>query len=128
MRSNCGEHVFVELGKSIVRNAGDRGSECLQSPHGSREADLPGVFSMPGRRLGDDRPDQVVCQQVCPELLAHHVGSLAAEHVPMQHDLEGTQVDFRIPAKTIQLCDLGLQELLRIEQRRGDDDRSGAIT
>ena len=66
MRSNCREHVVVKRDELLPWDVGKHGTERLQRPHRSLEADLTWIFAMPGRRLRNHRSDQVVRQQNGP--------------------------------------------------------------
>ena len=55
------------------------------------------MFSMRCRGLCDDSSDQVVGEQMRPDFLANHVGSLASQHVHVHHGFEAAKIDLSVP-------------------------------
>ena len=49
------------------------------------------------RRLSDDRANEVAGQDVCPQLLANHFGSLAPQLVHLPGSFQGLQIKLSVP-------------------------------
>src|SRR5262249_55532729 len=84
----------------------DLGGERRDGLLGTLETDLPRLdFALAGGHR-HDRAQQVVSQQVRPDLLAHHLWTLAAQHVHLHHRLDRADVDLPLPPPLVQPADL----------------------
>src|SRR5215472_12164689 len=77
-------------------------------------------------RLSHDRTDQVVRQDVRPNLLADKFWRLAAQQIHLESDLDRPQIELLVPASAIDLSKIVLGVPVGIEQRRGDDQAANA--
>ena len=94
----------------------------LQRLQGTLEADRARLDVVPECGLSHDRPDQVVCQDVRPDFFANQLGCLASQDVHLHRGLDRAQIEFVIPAGTIQQCQILLRRLLGIQQGRHHDE------
>jgi hypothetical protein len=69
----------------------------FQGLDGALEADRTWFEIVLVRCLSDDRANQVVGQDVCPQFLANQFGSLAAQHVHLHGLFEGSQIELSVP-------------------------------
>jgi hypothetical protein len=67
---------------------GDHGLERLERLQRALETDGPRLEPVPTGRLGHDRADQVVRQDVGPQFLPDQLRRLAPQHVHLEHLLE----------------------------------------
>ena len=86
------------------------------------EADRSRLHAVLRRRLGHDRADEIVGQDVRPDLLADEFRRLAAQDVHLHRRLDRSQIEFVVPAGTIQSRQVFLGRFLGIEQGRDHDD------
>ena len=94
--------------------------------HGVLEAQVTRVDAGIARGLRHQQPDQVVRQQMDPQLLLVHLRRLAAQHVHARGGLEVAQVQFDIPAPRIQRREIVLADLAMFQQR-GDQHLVGDL-
>ncbi len=78
------------------------------------------------RGLRDNRADQIVGQDVRPDLLMHRLGCFAAKVVHLHCRLDRSQVEFVVPPGAIQGRQVVLRGLQRVQQRRDHHDPFGA--
>src|SRR3974390_2503128 len=78
------------------------GQQHLERPF---ETDLAWWDVMQLRGLSHHFVNEIVRQEVCPQLLLHRFGRLASEYVHLQYALERTQIEFGVPALPKQLRD-----------------------
>jgi len=71
----------LRKGRELFAPQGNDRLERLQRLERRLEADRPRVDAVSAGRLGDDRADQIVGQDVRPHLLAHQFRHLAPQHV-----------------------------------------------
>ena len=106
----------------LVSNQGLKGLEDLKR---RLEAEGSRWDPVPAGRLCHERADQVVGQDVCPDLLPDQFRCLAPEHVHLERDLDRSQVEFIVPPRPIECGQIRLGRLLGVQQGRHDDDRPG---
>ena len=58
-----------------------------------------------------------VGENVCPDFLSYLFGRLTAQDVHLHGLLQRPQIEFAIPARTIELCKITGRHSLRIQQR-----------
>jgi len=95
---------------------------------GAGETDLARLLAVQQGRGGRRRANQIVSQNRRPDFPMNHLGRLAANVPQVQGRFDTANIQLRIPAETIQLCDVLFGGLVRIDQRRDDVDRAGATT
>ncbi len=86
--------------------------ECL---NGSLEADRSWFDAVLFCGLSHDRTDEIVGQDVCPKFLPDEFRCLASQDVHLQRLFQGPEIQLRIPARTIELCEVGNCELLCVQ-------------
>ncbi len=79
----------------------------FQGLDGALEADRTWFEMVFVRCLSDDRANQVIGQDMCPQFLANQFGSLAPQHVHLHGLFEGLQIEFGIPPGAIQFRQFG---------------------
>jgi len=89
------------------------------------EAELAGQAVGQQGGLGHQQSDQVVGQKIYPDLLDHHLRCLAAQHLHAQGGLDVAQVQFHVPAFSIELFQSAFGRLFRAQQRRHQDLAAG---
>ena len=81
---------------------GNQRLKCFQCLNGSLEADSTGFESVLVGGLCDDRADEIVSQDVRPDLLPHEFWCLATQDVHLHGLLERPQVEFGVPAGAVE--------------------------
>ena len=76
--------------------------------------------------LCHDRADQVISEDMGPDLLPHQLRRLAAQDVHLQRNLDRSQIKFVVPPGTIQIGQVALGKLVGVEQGCYHDDGLGA--
>ena len=94
--------------------------ETLSNPFGPElyrmfEAQLPRMHAGLHCRLGYQEADQIVGEQVYPELLLAHLRGVATQHFHAQSRLDVSQVELDVPPARVQLSQLSFACLARIE-------------
>jgi len=109
----------IEQQRDIGPSIAAKGARVPLAPqlHGMFEAQLPRRLSAVRGRLGHQQADQVVGEQVRPQLLLDHRRSPATQHVHAERRLEATEVEFDAPATLVQRVELGLVNAAGLEQR-----------
>ena len=69
----------------------------FQGLDGTLEAERTRFKMVFVRRLSEDRANEVVRQDMCPQLLADQFGSLAPQHVHLHGSFQRPQIEFGIP-------------------------------
>jgi len=90
------------------------------------ETDGSRLDSVLAGRLSHDRTDQVVSQDVRPDLLADKLWCLAAQQIHLHRDLDRPQIEFLVPASAIGKSEIVLGVLVGVQQRRDDDEATNA--
>lgn len=72
--------------------------KCLQRLDRSFEADRSRVDVVFAGGLGDDGADEVVSQNVRPDLLPNQLRCLAAQDIHLHRLLERSQIEFTLPS------------------------------
>ena len=73
-------------------------------------------------------PDQIVGQQAGPEFAADHLGTLAAEHLQAERDLDGADVEFCQPALMVKFSEVIAAVLIGVGQGGHHHERVDAKT
>ena len=116
VRGDGSEHLLIERLSVLdptVCLLGDHRLKGLQDLERRLEADRSRRDSFLACRLGHDRADQVVGQDVRPDLLADQFRRLAAQHVHLQRDLDRSQIELVVPARPVELSQIVLGVLAR---------------
>ena len=66
----------------------NHGLECFQGLKGSLEADRAWLDVVPGSGLRDDRTDEIVGEEMCPDFLSNKFRRLASQDIHLQRDLD----------------------------------------
>ena len=119
------EAVVSEVVDVAQRELHPRGQEILAC---AREADLAWLFVVQQGRAGGSDANQIVGQDRRPDFAANHLGRLAANMSEIQRVLDTADIEFRIPTKAIQRCDVFLRVLVVIDERRDDVDAMSTST
>ena len=90
------------------------------------EADGAWFDAMLRCSLRHDRSDQIVGQDVRPNLVAHHFRCLASQDLHLHCLLERSEIKLGIPASAIELAKVFLGEFHGVKQCRSNDDRLGS--
>lgn len=90
------------------------------------EAHLARLNTSIVRRLRHQQVDEVVSEQIYPKFLVDHRGALATERLHAQRRLDAAQVQLDVPATLVQLGQLCLGCLARLEQRGHQDPSTDA--
>src|SRR5690606_30686010 len=106
---------FGGVGRIVVQDSGGPFGPHL---HGVFEAHLAWMQAGIVRGLRHQQADQVVGQQVHPQLLLDHLRRLAAEHVHAQGGFYVSAVQLHMPTPRLQARQLALGGLARIAQGR----------
>ena len=85
--------------------------------HRVLEAQLTRVYAGIAGGLRHEQPDDVVGQQMDPQLFLVHLRRLAAQHVHAGGGLEVAQVQLDVPATRVQRREIGLADPSMIQQR-----------
>ena len=72
----------------------------------SREADLPRLFVVECSRSRDRGADEVVGENRRPHLCQHHRRRLTPQVIEVERAFDAPDVQFRVPAKAVQLRDI----------------------
>ena len=104
----------------------NHGLESLEDLNRRLETDGPWCNAMLARCLSHDRSNQVVGQDVRPDFLADKLWRLAAQHIHLHRDLDGSQIELLVPASTIGKSEIVLGVLVGVQQGRGDDEAANA--
>ena len=91
--------------------------------HRVLEAELARDLVGQQRCLGHQQPNQVVGEQIDPQLFHGHLGCLAAQMLHTERRLDVAQVQFHVPTLAIQGLKYGLGSVLGA-QKGGDHDLS----
>jgi hypothetical protein len=94
---------------------------------GARETDVPRLLVVQQRGRGGGRADQVVTQQRRPQFFTNHLGRLATHMTEIERLLDRANIQFLIPAKTIELRDVFCGVDFGVGQR-GDDGQCPRAT
>ena len=81
-----------------------------------------GTQAMGGRGLGHNRANEVVSQDVHPDLLHDQLRRLATQFMHMQVAFDRAQIELIFPTRAIESRQVLWDRLLVIEQRRHDHD------
>ena len=76
--------------------------------------------------LCHDGPNEIVSQDVRPDLLPYEFRRLTTQDVHLHRLLERPQIEFRIPASTINFCQVAGRNRLGIQQRGNNYHASAA--
>ena len=95
----------------------------FQGLDGSLETDGSRVEAVFACCLSDNRPDEIVGQQVRPDFLPHQFRCLAPQDFHLHRLFQRSQIELGVPARAIKLREIVLGELVCVQQRRGDDER-----
>ena len=120
------KHVLVELcaERRVVlcskRNDRLKGFQCLDC---SFETDGSRMDVARDCRLGHDRTDQIVGQDVCPDFFPNEFRCLAAQDVHLKDIFQRPQIKFRIPSSAVKICQFVFGVLVCVKERRHDRDR-----
>jgi hypothetical protein len=123
------EKLLIEMSAercASVAFDGDQRLESGQRLNRALEADRSRFQAVLRRRLGHDCADEIVGQDVGPDLFPHQLRRLAAQHLYLQGGLEGSQIKFRIPPTTVELREIVFRECFRVQERRGNDEAVNA--
>jgi hypothetical protein len=93
---------------------GDQWLKRFQCLNGSLEADGTGFESVLVCGLRDDGPDEIVSENVRPDLFAHEFRRLATQDVHLHRLLQRPQVEFSVPAGAVETCQIVSRHLLGI--------------
>jgi len=75
---------YVAMDRVVFTSHCDHWLKGLERLDHSLEADRPGLDAVPGRRLSRDRTDEIVSQNMCPDLLPDKLWGLATQDVHFQ--------------------------------------------
>lgn len=95
----------------------------IERLHGALEADGTRLNLVLNGRLRHDRSNEVIRQNMRPDLFAYQFWRLAAKDVHVERVFERTQIEFNVPASAIQCPQVIRSCLHRIKQGRHDDNR-----
>ncbi len=93
--------------------------ECLQGSFETYRSRLDIVLH---GGLRHDRPDEIVGEDVRPDLFVNKLGRFASQDIQLHGGLDRSQVEFIIPPRAIQIRQLILGRRLGIEQGRDNDN------
>src|SRR5688572_12558586 len=105
MRGDSVEHLLVEIlpARSVtVALYGNQWLKRFQCLNGALEADCPWFDVVFGRRLSNDRADEVVGKNVRPNLLSYQLWRLTTQDVHLHCLLQGSQIEFGVPAGAVE--------------------------
>lgn len=108
------------MAKATVRLVRDQRLKRFQDLERCLETDGSRCNAISAGRLSHDRVDQVVRQDVGPDLLADKLRRLATQDVHLKDVLDRPPIEFNVPASTIELSEVVLGKHIRVQQRRGD--------
>ena len=91
------------------------------------EAQLARLHVATPGRLSHDASDQVIGQQMHPDLFAHHVRSLGPKHLHSHRGLERSYIQFCVPSLSEQISQCRCWIFRRIQERRYDHDFAGPL-
>src|SRR5262245_5933160 len=89
----------------------------LQRLDRALKADGSWLAAVHGRGLRYNGANEVVSQDVSPDLPPYQLGRLATQDVHLQRLLERAQIEFSIPACAIKFCQVAATHRLGIQQR-----------
>jgi hypothetical protein len=90
------------VAKTAVCSVSNQGLEGLEDLERRLETDGSRWDSIPAGCLSHEGPDQIVGQNVCPNLLPDQFRCLATEHVHLERDLDRSQIELIIPPGPIE--------------------------
>jgi len=125
------EQLVTELraeARVLLAPDGNHRLEGFERLNGPFEADRSWFDAILGCGLRHDRADEIVGQDVGPNLFTHEFRRLAAKNIHLQRDLQRLQVKFSVPPGSIQFGKVVLCIFVWIQQRRGDDEGLHAKT
>src|SRR6478752_4196810 len=97
----------------------------LKGFHGldrSLEADRAWRQAMECRGLGHDGPNEIVSKDMRPDLFPHQFWRFAAQFIHLQSAFDRAQIEFVVPTRAIEVCQVLRSGLQLIEERRHDHD------
>src|SRR5262249_49484007 len=118
----CDRHQqsFPQRAGSFRLSSVQLGPKCFQSLPRSLEAQLSRHHIVALCGLGRHCTDQIVYQEVRPNLLANHIRSLAPQHIHSQRLLDGSYVELCMPPGTVKPLKLSARVHVRVEQARNN--------
>src|SRR5450631_734309 len=91
----------MELRKLASRTVAKLVEEVGQRLQSRLEAHASGQHTSQLSRMGRDRSDQVVGQQMHRDFLSHHLRGLAAQLVHLHDVLDGTEIQLHMPTAVL---------------------------
>lgn len=78
------------------------------------------------RGIHHQHADQVVGEQIDPQLLLDHRGRLACQRLHAERRLDATQIELDVPAALVEILQFGFWGSLRAQQARGGPEGPGS--
>jgi len=119
----------VEEGVELVRGAcglGQDGRPSAQGVQGSFEAKAGGVCVVEAGGAEHEGANEVIGDEVHPELAADHGGGLATKDIGAESGFDVAQEEFGAPAPEVEVGEGGLGVSLGIQEGGGQEDSTGA--
>jgi hypothetical protein len=129
MSSDGVEQPIIECSaarRAAVILRGDQRLKGFQRLNCALEADRSWLDAVFCCSLSDDRADEIVSNNVRPDLLSHQLWRPATQDVHLHGLLERSQIKFGVPASAIELSKVAGAYLLHVEQRGHDDQLAAA--
>ena len=119
------EQLFVELLAEccvVFALERDHWLEGFERLDRSLEADRSRFNAVSGCSLSDNCSDEIVRQDVRPDFFPDKLRCFASQDVHLHRLFERSQIELRVPARTIELREIIPGKFDCVQQRRGDDE------